>query len=168
MVKRAQNAHRHGRTELKLRTLSLLPALIASGLSLCSCDESSSNHVSDRSQAPSHGWKIVSATSGKIDGYAALTVKLEHEGIVFVSDCDGSLPQAFAVCTKLAGLVGSTLPDATRQTDTSGCAFPGCIIDYGPNLATGNDVLHFNPGGGPQPADGMDAVLIVRSKTARE
>jgi hypothetical protein len=168
MVKRAEYAARHGRTEMKLRTLPLLTALVASGWSLCSCDESSPNHVSDRSQAPSHGWKIVSATADKINGYAALTIKLEHDGIVFVSDCDGSLPQAFAVCTKLAALVGNTLPDATRQTDTSGCALPGCIINYGPNLATGNDVLHFNPGGGPQPPDGMDAVLVVRSKTATE
>jgi hypothetical protein len=153
---------------MKFKTRVLMPILSAWALSVCSCDESSPNHVSDRPPVASHGWKVLSAKSDRIGGYAALTVKFEHGGVVFESDCDGSLPQAFAVCTKLAGLVGSTLPDATRQADNSGCSLPGCIINYGPNLATGNDVLHFNPGGGPQPADGMDAVLIVRSKTATQ
>jgi hypothetical protein len=155
---------------MKLKALLLLSILVTSGLSLCSCDESIPDHSQGPTRAPddSHGWKIVSAKSDKIGGYVALTVKMEHDKVIYVSDCDGSLPQAFAVCTKLAGLVGSTLPDATRRTDTSGCALPGCIINYGPNLATGNDVLHFNPGGGAQPADGMDAVLLVRSKTAKD
>jgi hypothetical protein len=155
---------------MRFKTLLLVRVSVSLGLCLCSCDESNPKQVLSRNQAPDsgHGWKVMSAKSDEINGFAALTVKLTHDDVTYVADCDGSLPQAFAVCTKLTGLVGRTLPDATRQEDNSGCALPGCIINYGPNLATGNDVLHFNPGGGPQPADGMDAVLIVRSKTATE